>query len=325
MAETQHVGRFRPLSWPLTDLQERRLRLLADGVDEGMELVLPARDFWVLIRDPDDEYSDAQASWGLPALGEPFLLLCRPQHLPQIRTLHELELLTWRDEPLKSDMAGGPGTNTTAARCLRPRWDHVVPSRESRVLVESLRPRTSRLAVSLEGGLSIPGQNVWLEGYPPKMRIRAAANTFAYTVRRRSDGGIVCQDLTGRTHELTDLPALPPSEYEIDVRAGEGVAGRRGCCASAAWDDLQAAQEVRSRGRGRRCTAFHAAGPRICCPANLEERGVGLMQDWYVGRQANFHQQWHESYRHLLRTIDSCADWSVARVIRYSKPISTQK
>src|ERR1700681_1720849 len=48
------------------------------------------------------------------------------------------------------------------------------------------------------------------------------------------------------------------------------------------------------------------------------------MKDWYVGRQANFHQQWHQSYRHLLRTIDSCADWSVARVIRYSKPISNK-
>lgn len=45
------------------------------------------------------------------------------------------------------------------------------------------------------------------------------------------------------------------------------------------------------------------------------------MREWYVGRKANFHQQWHQSYRHLLRTIDSCANWSVARVIRYSKPL----
>jgi len=46
------------------------------------------------------------------------------------------------------------------------------------------------------------------------------------------------------------------------------------------------------------------------------------VRDWYVGRQANFHQQWHQSYRHLLRTIDSCADWSVTRLIRYSNPSS---
>ncbi len=49
------------------------------------------------------------------------------------------------------------------------------------------------------------------------------------------------------------------------------------------------------------------------------------MQDWYVGRQANVYQQWYQSYRHILRTIDSCADWSVARVIRYSKPIPGKK
>ncbi len=245
-AETQHVGRFRPLSWPLTDLHERRLRLLADGVDEGMELVLPARDFWVLIRDPDDEYSDAQASWGLPAMGEPFLLLCRPQHVPQIRTLRELELLSWRDEPLQSDMNGGSWREYHGCQVLRPRWEHVVPCRESRVLVETLRPRMTRVAVSLEGGLSIPGQNVWLEGYPPKMRVRAATSTFFYAIRRRSDGGIVCKDVAGRTHELTDLPSLVPSEYEIEVRASEGVAGRR-VLRVAAWNDLEAAQAVRSQ------------------------------------------------------------------------------
>ena len=73
-AESQHFGRFKPLSWPLTGLQARRLKILADGNDEGMELVLPARDFWVLIRDPDDIEPDAQANWDLPVLGEPFLL-----------------------------------------------------------------------------------------------------------------------------------------------------------------------------------------------------------------------------------------------------------
>jgi hypothetical protein len=45
------------------------------------------------------------------------------------------------------------------------------------------------------------------------------------------------------------------------------------------------------------------------------------MRDWYVGRKANFHQQWYQSYRQLLRTIDSCPDWSVARVIRYSQAV----
>lgn len=245
-AESQHVGRFKPLSWPLTDLQERRLKLLADGVDEGMELVLPARDFWVLIRDPDDEYSDAQASWGLPAIGEPFLLLCRPQHVRQIRTLNEMELLSWRDDPLDSEMVGGQWQEYHDCQVLRPRWDHVVPSRESRLLVETLRPRATRLAVSLEGGLSIPGKNVWLEGHPPKMRVRVAARTFSYTIRRRASKEVVRPETEGPTHELIDLPNLSPSEYEIEVRAGEGMSGRR-LLRVTGWDDLEAADVLRGQ------------------------------------------------------------------------------
>jgi hypothetical protein len=45
------------------------------------------------------------------------------------------------------------------------------------------------------------------------------------------------------------------------------------------------------------------------------------MPEWYVGRKANFHLTWHESYRRLLRTIDARQDSAVVRVIRRSKPI----
>ncbi len=42
------------------------------------------------------------------------------------------------------------------------------------------------------------------------------------------------------THELIDLPDLSPSEYEIEVRAGESVFGRR-ILRVTGWDDLEAA------------------------------------------------------------------------------------
>jgi hypothetical protein len=48
------------------------------------------------------------------------------------------------------------------------------------------------------------------------------------------------------------------------------------------------------------------------------------MKEWFVGRKANFHQNWYESYRHLLRTIDGLTEPSGVRVIRYSRPITTK-
>ena len=47
------------------------------------------------------------------------------------------------------------------------------------------------------------------------------------------------------------------------------------------------------------------------------------MTEWYVGRKANFHLNWHESYRRLLRTIDAHEESAVVRVIRRSKPIQS--
>ena len=238
--DAHHAGKYRPLPWPLDSLGERRLRVLTGGADDGMELVLPGRDFWVLVQDPDDEYSDALATWGLPPLGEPFLLLCRPQHEPQLRALRELDLLSWKGDPIEPDVAGGPWREYHGCQVRRPRWDHVVPRRESRALVETLRPRPGRMTVSLEGGLSVPGQRVWLEGFPPKMRVRSDECSYSYSIRRRADGATVCEDASGQAHQLIDLPSLPPAEYEIEVRASGGVTARR-VLRVAPWDTLEAA------------------------------------------------------------------------------------
>jgi hypothetical protein len=241
----QHAGRFLPLSFPLGDLNERRLRITADGADEGMELVFPRRDFWILIQDPDDEYSDALATWGLPALGEPFLLLTRPLHEPQLRILRDLGLLAWEGDSLDLTMGDVPWKENHGCQVLRPRWDHVVPRKESKALVEILRPRMGRLTISLEGGLSIPGQNVWLEGYPPKMRVRTVDQAFHWAVRCRGAAAPVHAEMPGEAHQLTDLPDLPAGEYDIEVRTDGGVAGRR-VLRIAPWDALEAAAPARS-------------------------------------------------------------------------------
>jgi hypothetical protein len=242
--DSQHAGRFLPLSFPLDNLDEQRFRVTAGGADEGMELVLPGRDFWILIRDPDDEYSDALATWGLPALGEPFLLLCQPCHESQLRALRDLGLLAWEGDHLDPTIGGVPWREYHGCQVLRPRWDHVVPRWESRALVETLRPRMGRLTISLEGGLSVPGQNVWLEGHPPKMRVRTVDQAFRWGIRRRGDATRIHAETEGQTHQLIDLPDLPRGEYDIEVRTDSGVTGRR-ILRVAAWDGLEAVAPAR--------------------------------------------------------------------------------
>ena len=240
----QHTGRFLPLSFPVENFNERRFRVTTDGADEGMELLFPQRDFWILIRDPDDEYSNALATWGLPALGERFLLISRPNHGPQLRLLRDLGLLEWEGDCLDLTVGDVSWQEYHGCRVLRPRWDHVVPRSESKAVVEILCPRMGRVTVSLEGGLSIPGQNVWLEDYPPQMRVRAVDQTFRWTVRRRSDAPLVQVETVGQTHELTDLPDLPAGEYDIEVRIEGGVIGRR-ALHIAPWDALEAVAPAR--------------------------------------------------------------------------------
>jgi hypothetical protein len=242
--DAHHAGRFLPLSFPLMDLKERRLPMRVDGKDEGMELVLPNRDFWILIKDPDDEYSDALATWGLPALGDPFCLLCQPQHEPQLRLLRDLELVAWENDCLDLALGSVSWKEYHACQVLRPRWDHVVPRRESKALVETLRPRAGRITISLEGGLSVPGQNIWLEGYPPLMRVRAVDRSFNWSISRRSDQSSVHPTTAGHTHELTELPNLAPGEYDIEVKMEGGATGRR-VLRIAPWDGLEAMAPAR--------------------------------------------------------------------------------
>jgi hypothetical protein len=235
-----HVGRFLPLRRPIEHLADLRLNVLVEGRGERLTLALPGRDFWLLVADPDDEFSDALATWGLPALGEHFLLVCRPKHAEQLCDLLRLDLLGWQGDPREVFHAGTQWLEYYGCQVLRPSWGHVVPRRESRLLVETLWPRAGRLSLSFEGGLSVPGQNVWLEGHPPQMRVRAAAKEVQWCVRRRDSGAVVHPLSAGPSHHPIALPELPAGDYEVEVVAGEDLRRRRNL-RIASWENLPSA------------------------------------------------------------------------------------
>lgn len=49
------------------------------GHPQIMELYLPERKFWILVRDPENETSGVFASWQPPGLGDKFILLCKKE------------------------------------------------------------------------------------------------------------------------------------------------------------------------------------------------------------------------------------------------------
>ena len=54
------------------------------GHPQIKELVLPERDFWILVRDPENDTSGIFAGWKPPGIGETFLLLCRKEYKEQM-------------------------------------------------------------------------------------------------------------------------------------------------------------------------------------------------------------------------------------------------
>ena len=88
----ERQGWFMPL-WPVDPaggmLYEVR------GHSQIKELVLPERNFWVLVRDPENEDSGIFADWGRPGLGETFILLCRREYAEQMEFFKDEALLNW--------------------------------------------------------------------------------------------------------------------------------------------------------------------------------------------------------------------------------------
>jgi len=211
-------GWFMPLWSVAPGVQQ--LFPLRGGEQEGIsELMLPARPFWILIHDPDDEAAVVLATWGAPGLGQTFLLLCQPRHEQQLCTLKEEGLLTWQEvEPVT--LGESAWLEYRECQVTSPRWSRIFPADED--LVEALRPVAS-INVVLEGGLRVPGQYLWLEGHQPVVRAYRFDGTAQLRLEDVADPSRVVMDRPVTVNEQVALPLLAPGEYLLQAE----VSGRR--------------------------------------------------------------------------------------------------
>lgn len=148
------------------------------------KLILPARDFWMLTPDPENLDSGVYASWGTPELGTPFILLCKEELLKDLERLKDERLLEWDGEPYPIDSASS-WRELDQCMVLSQTWDGVFV--ENQALKNALQPKVS-LSISFSGGLRIPQQRGWLEGYPPQVTVFGFSPRVALEVIDLIDG-----------------------------------------------------------------------------------------------------------------------------------------
>ena len=116
-------GWFMPL-WPEDIAGGARYEVI--GHSQIKELILPERNFWILVRDPEDEASGVFAGWGYPGLGETFLLLCRNEYAEQLEIFKQEVLLEWDHDFQIND----EWIEYRECMIVSPSWEGIIPQHQ---------------------------------------------------------------------------------------------------------------------------------------------------------------------------------------------------
>ncbi len=202
----ERPGWYFPLERPLTVSQldggtTYRITLPSD-LDS---LILPVRDFWILVPDPDSPDTGTYASWGQPPLGTQFLLLCKKELLSDINRLRDERLLEWSGEPTPV-FNNSNWVELYQCMVVSPAWDGVFITNQA--LKDALQPSV-QLSISFSSGLRIPKHNAWIEGYGPLVTVFGFYPTVQLQIIRLSDNfQVLDKSQSTNTPISIDFPGL---------------------------------------------------------------------------------------------------------------------
>ena len=221
------LGWFMPL-WPENPIGGVSYEV--QGHPNIKELILPQRQFWTLIRDPENEGSGIFAGWRQPGLGETFLLLCQKEYGEQMEIFRQEALLKWdHDFPINEDWI-----EYRECMIVSPSWEGIIPQYPD--LYDALKP-TIIATISLKSGLRVPNQGGWLEGYPPEMTIIAFEDSVELKLLNVSCPNEPIMDEIVNANQRINLPALDSGDYLIEAYSSGRLATRR-ALRILPWDSL---------------------------------------------------------------------------------------
>lgn len=213
-------GFFAPL-WASAPFVEEALEFALVG-DPGLQkLLFPKRDFWILLRDPENHYG-AWATWKpYFELGEQLLVLCRKGLFEKYMTRFKEEgLLNWADLNEREGWVEYYGCMVISYD-----WSGLIVTPECQPLANALAPR-NLASVALIGGLRDPNQSAWLEGHTPTVKVYGFDREFELVVTSSFSEEVYHEEV--RSQQEVNFPGcLGPGTYQIEVmNSGQRVAVR---------------------------------------------------------------------------------------------------
>ncbi|MEB3151754.1 MAG: hypothetical protein VKL60_22400 [Sphaerospermopsis sp.] len=179
-------------------------------------LILPNRDFWILISDPENPDSGVYASWGIPALGTEFIILCKKELLTDIQRLKDENLLQWNSEP-EQLFTNSHWIEIQQCMVISPAWDGVFI--ENQGLKDVIQPTVS-LSISLSGGLRINQISTWLLDNTPEITIFGFYPTVDLQIIKLADNSKILEK-----SQTTNIPIKINFPHTGDYLIEANVAG----------------------------------------------------------------------------------------------------
>ena len=204
------------------------------GHPQIKELVLPERGFWILIRDPENEASGVFAGWRHPGLGETFLLLCRKEYADQMEIFRQEDLLKWDHEFSINE----EWVEYRECMIVSPSWGGIIPQCQD--LYDALKPTISA-TISLKGGLRVPNQGSWLEGYGPEMTIIAFDDSVELKLLDISCPDEPIMNEVINTNQQISYPDLDSGDYLLEAYSSGKLTTRK-VLQILPWDSLDCRQ-----------------------------------------------------------------------------------
>jgi len=228
-------GWYLPIGSPLTASNlEQGIRYPIIHPDPLKTLQLPARDFWLLIADPDDPDTGVYGSWRTPELGQPFILLCKEILMQDLHRLRDEKLVEWSDEIKPFQGLNHTWLELQQFMVLSQAWQNIFI--ENWELKDLLRPKVS-LSLSFSGGLRAPNQKGWLLGNPPKVTAFGFMPSVDLQVLKLPDEVVITNHIGFSTNKPWDLDLAETGSYLIRATSRSKVAER--FIRVIAWEDLE--------------------------------------------------------------------------------------